>query len=336
MITLSHSRRGLLDLSTATSPQELTLTPTTLPAGVVSTAYSQTITASDGTPPYTYAVTSGTLPTGLALNAATGAITGTPSVEDTFAFTITATDAFGSKGSAAYSVAVAHTYASYIAASFPALWYGFTEASGIVLDNAGSLGAAQDAAWTPGAGALAQAGALGAGHAARFDGAASVVTVPAGAHGNYPAHTIAALVQMDTAGEGNTGELAILGTGVIQMQFGNSMNAIFAYRGMSSGNASLTGTLNISTGWNWLFFTFDSGGDKKPYLYKGVNGALVTATGAQTAGDGSLTNGSLLALYIGNNSGGSKTLNGLLDEWLMWNRVLTPAEMTRIVNLSAI
>jgi hypothetical protein len=42
--------------------------------------------------PVTYAVTSGALPDGLAINDSTGALTGTPTVPDTFTFTVTATD----------------------------------------------------------------------------------------------------------------------------------------------------------------------------------------------------------------------------------------------------
>ncbi len=70
----------------------LVLAPTTLPAGTIATAYSQSVTASGGTSPYTYAVTTGTLPAGLAL-ATNGTISGTPTAAGTFNFTVTATDA---------------------------------------------------------------------------------------------------------------------------------------------------------------------------------------------------------------------------------------------------
>jgi hypothetical protein len=71
----------------------LGLGPATLPGGTVGTAYSQNVFASGGSGPYTYSVASGSLPTGLSLNASTGAITGTPSVEGSFSFDITAVDA---------------------------------------------------------------------------------------------------------------------------------------------------------------------------------------------------------------------------------------------------
>ncbi|MDR3508443.1 MAG: putative Ig domain-containing protein [Caulobacteraceae bacterium] len=84
----------------------IALSPGSLPAGAVATAYSQTITSSGGTGPYTYAVTAGALPAGLAL-ASGGALTGTPTAGGTFNFTVTATDSLSATGSQAYSLTIA-------------------------------------------------------------------------------------------------------------------------------------------------------------------------------------------------------------------------------------
>jgi hypothetical protein len=84
----------------------ITLSPAVLPPGTVGTPYSQTISASGGTAPYTYSVTSGALPPGLTLNTATGAITGTPTTQGLFNFTIQATATGGCTGSAPYSIAI--------------------------------------------------------------------------------------------------------------------------------------------------------------------------------------------------------------------------------------
>lgn len=69
----------------------LTLTPTTLPSGIVGVAYSQSLSTSGGIAPYSYAVTAGALPGGLTL-AANGTVSGTPTAQGTFNATITATD----------------------------------------------------------------------------------------------------------------------------------------------------------------------------------------------------------------------------------------------------
>ena len=58
------------------------ITPASLPAATVATAYNQTITASGGTAPYTYAVTAGSLPAGLTLSPA-GVLSGTPTANGT-------------------------------------------------------------------------------------------------------------------------------------------------------------------------------------------------------------------------------------------------------------
>jgi hypothetical protein len=62
------------------APPVLTITTTSLPNGVVGTAYSQTLQAAGGITPYTWQLTAGTLPTGLTLNASTGVVSGMPSV----------------------------------------------------------------------------------------------------------------------------------------------------------------------------------------------------------------------------------------------------------------
>ena len=75
------------------------------PAGVVGTAYSSTLRANGGTQPATFAVTAGTLPAGLTLSAS-GVLSGTPTTAGSATFTVTATDAAGTKASATYTVAV--------------------------------------------------------------------------------------------------------------------------------------------------------------------------------------------------------------------------------------
>ncbi len=84
----------------------LTLAPATLPAAIVGTAYSQSITASGGTAPYAYAVTAGALPAGMVLSSA-GTLSGTPTAGGTFNFTVTATDA--STGSGPYTASAAYS-----------------------------------------------------------------------------------------------------------------------------------------------------------------------------------------------------------------------------------
>lgn len=97
----------------------ITLNPTTLPAGTIGTAYSQTITATGGIAPYTFAVTQGALPAGLTLDTNTGALTGTPTAGGSFSFRITATGQGGCTGSRTYVLTVTCPTLTFNPASLP-------------------------------------------------------------------------------------------------------------------------------------------------------------------------------------------------------------------------
>jgi hypothetical protein len=137
----------------------LTLSPATLPGGIVGTSYTKTITASGGTSPYTFTTTAGALPTGLTLTTG-GSLSGTPSATGTYNFTIGASDGPGDSGSRAYSVkvgvaltvsptglpsgTVGTAYTQTITASGGTAPYTFTKTagtlpSGLTLTSAGTL-----------------------------------------------------------------------------------------------------------------------------------------------------------------------------------------------------
>jgi hypothetical protein len=86
----------------------ITLSPTTIPNALVGSPFSQTLTASGGTAPYTFGVISGALPTGLTLTmvGGMGLLSGTPTTNGSYAFTIRATDSLGCLAERAYVVVV--------------------------------------------------------------------------------------------------------------------------------------------------------------------------------------------------------------------------------------
>jgi hypothetical protein len=100
--------------NTATQAYTLTIypgfsvTPTTLPAGTVGTAYSQVLTASGGSgSPYTWSAAG--LPTGLSISSTsptTGTISGTPSAAGTASVTVTLSDSLGDHGNLPYSLTI--------------------------------------------------------------------------------------------------------------------------------------------------------------------------------------------------------------------------------------
>ncbi len=80
------------------------LSPATLAAGLVGSAYSQTLTVNQ-TGPYTFSLASGVLPAGLTLSSG-GVLSGTPSAAGASSFVVRATAANGCAGTAAYTVVV--------------------------------------------------------------------------------------------------------------------------------------------------------------------------------------------------------------------------------------
>jgi len=78
----------------------------TLTDAVQSVGYSQVVFVTGGSPAYTFAVTSGSLPPGLSLDAVTGAITGTPTTNGTYTFTVQVTDGNGRTATRSFTIRV--------------------------------------------------------------------------------------------------------------------------------------------------------------------------------------------------------------------------------------
>jgi hypothetical protein len=86
-------------------PTPLALEPSALPSGETGLAYSDRL-ASGGVTPYTIAVSSGALPPGLAANP-DGTLTGTPTTDGSFSFTVTVTDAASQSRSGTFQTTIA-------------------------------------------------------------------------------------------------------------------------------------------------------------------------------------------------------------------------------------
>ncbi|MBS1787904.1 MAG: putative Ig domain-containing protein [Acidobacteria bacterium] len=82
----------------------ISVSPGSLPLARVNQAYTQQLTAGGGLGTYRFNITSGSLTPGLSLNRVTGVISGTPTVDGSATFTVTATDDNGCTGSQAYTL----------------------------------------------------------------------------------------------------------------------------------------------------------------------------------------------------------------------------------------
>ncbi|NHQ94375.1 Ig domain-containing protein, partial [Janthinobacterium lividum] len=94
------------------------VTPATLPAPKVATAYSRQLTASGGVAPYAYTVSSGSLPAGLTLSGS-GLLSGTPTAGGSFTLTVQAADAHQFTGTQSYTLVVSSATVSLTPATLP-------------------------------------------------------------------------------------------------------------------------------------------------------------------------------------------------------------------------
>jgi len=83
----------------------LTLLPANLPNAPIGQVYNQTLTTTGSNSTFTYTITSGNLPTGISINGTS--LQGTPTVANTYIFTLTSTDTFNCSVSKIDTIVVA-------------------------------------------------------------------------------------------------------------------------------------------------------------------------------------------------------------------------------------
>lgn len=101
--TISATLSGVTGSTALTVPAPATvlaITTSTLAGGTQNSVYSAALAATGGTTPYLWSIASGALPAGVTLNGSTGYISGTPTANGSFSFTVQATDASSTKQSA--------------------------------------------------------------------------------------------------------------------------------------------------------------------------------------------------------------------------------------------
>jgi hypothetical protein len=89
-----------------TPPPPLSVTTPALPDGTLGIAYNATVQATSGVLPHTWNVSGGALPDGLTLDGSAGTISGTPTVANTFTFTLQVTDAESESATQDFTVVI--------------------------------------------------------------------------------------------------------------------------------------------------------------------------------------------------------------------------------------
>ncbi len=132
-------------------PAAITISPASLPNGTAGTAYSQIFSATPAGGNYSFAL-SGTLPPGLSLNSGTGVLSGTPTTNGAFNFSVTATG-FGSCASApkSYSITIGSGGCSVtLPSSLPGGTVGQLYSQSVAASPAGSYTYTQTGTLPPG------------------------------------------------------------------------------------------------------------------------------------------------------------------------------------------
>jgi len=104
--TDSYGCTGTRDYTIVIKCPTITVKPFTLPNGRVNQPCNRTISAIGGNSPYVFTIENGSLPNGITLSA-DGILSGTPTVQGSFNFTILATDNYGCTGKRLYNLSIA-------------------------------------------------------------------------------------------------------------------------------------------------------------------------------------------------------------------------------------
>lgn len=221
----------------------------------------------------------------------------------------------------------------------PVLWYRLRETSGTTAANSGSAGAAANGVWTAGAGAVGQTGKLGANEAYDNDGLVSKIVIPnIAAIQAIETYTVIGLCKADAAGENNAGTILHLGVGAAAAFRRTGVSNVWnmGFDTDTTDAVSSTETNFAPDGvWLAMFGTYDNAGDRKCRIYKGFAAALVESNyaGGQVAATGTRVtpNGATIGNYID-----LRTWDGLIDEVIVCNRVLTAAVMLTYSQLAGV
>jgi hypothetical protein len=97
---------NLTNITTPPPAPPVAIATTSLPNATQGSAYSTTLTASGGTSPFKWSVTSGSLPGGLTLASGSGVISGSPTANGTFTFTVLVVDAKAQSANAVVNLTI--------------------------------------------------------------------------------------------------------------------------------------------------------------------------------------------------------------------------------------
>lgn len=174
--------------------------------------------------------------------------------------------------------------------------------------------------------------------ALHFDGIDDVVNTGSGSTlDNLPATTISAWIKPNTLGEGALGRIIQKGTGVATgfrflLQANNALSFAVDYTTTDLSRTTANSVFTLAV-WTHVLVTW-TGSATATNIRIYING-VETRYGTTRNGVGARTNDAALSLYIGNESGGTGTFDGLMDDVRVYNRVLSASEIKAVYQAGA-
>ncbi|MFC5469583.1 LamG-like jellyroll fold domain-containing protein [Cohnella suwonensis] len=293
-----------------------------LPNGTKGQSYSQQLTAKGGVPFYDWTVSGGTLPPGLSLNRFTGAISGTISSsapQNSYTFTIQLRDY--DEMSAPVTKSFTISLGTGGGGGDLVANYLFNETSGTSAADATGNG------WTGTLNGGAAWAAGQAGNALSLNGTSAYASLPTGIVNTLNDFSVSTWVKVNSSTDWS--RIFDFGTGTTTHMFltpkaGSSGGLRFAITTGGSGGEQQLNAPALTTGvWKHIAVTL-SGTTGKLY----VDGVEVATNSGMTLKPSSL--GSTNQNYIGKSQYSDPYLNGSVDDFRIYNRTLTAAEVSAI------
>jgi len=175
------------------------------------------------------------------------------------------------------------------------------------------------------------------GTALRFDGATGgddLVNAGSGTSvDNLGAMTVAAWINVETVGEaGNPGRIVHKATGTSPVngwqfvtQEANQLGFAVDYDGTNLVRTTAASAFSLGS-WHYVAVTWDGSATAANVLMY-VDGTAVGSYATTTNAAGNRVSDAAANIYLGNEANGARTLDGVLDDVRVYNRVLSLAEI---------
>ncbi len=147
--------KPVVALAPSAVPTPLAISTASLPGGTAGSSYSSSLSASGGTPPYSWTITAGALPPGLGLSTG-GTISGVPSTQGNFGFTVQVTDSTAPSPEVASEALAISVRTSAVTTQTSANWSGYVVSSGPFTEVTGTFTVTSLQSGTPASDAMAE------------------------------------------------------------------------------------------------------------------------------------------------------------------------------------